>query len=637
MRQYRDLPVSRRKQSGIGFMLLTLLIACFVILPIALLAFELMRFNLIVQELRNVTDAAALAGSAALATPPRELQAKEIHELAMQTAAVTFQQNSVSSTRFNPANVIVNRNTLESKPSKHPNEAVLSIALLDAAGKCQAPGSASVKKLRVRAYYTGQPAFACCLHLPDSYVASAVADGGLPKLDLFICFDVSGSMDDQTVVHLVRRYWDTKKKRVEYIDIACGTIYELFRPPPTGSAVNAFWPQNLSYGNYEGEDANGCPWIFSEGPHPWPNKMNGLRCGQKVKFVPQDMPFPGATNVVLERGKPPGNYDPMNLFNPKANNIIADAYPNGYTDLVVEVKDTEDYLYPNIAVCLEASRGNLEKKISFYQSKGGGNIGLNPLLRDIEPHPGYYENYWSQAQTACQPIQDARTAALKFIDSLNRTADVHFGLEAFSDNVGDNPGTCWNVTSHKIDPYYYLGGDDLYPVPLIDIDLDWNRFDNLTSLFKGTGVGGLDGISDDHVLALGATGRTNIADALRIAIRQLTDTNKSRTFARKAIVLFTDGVANEPNDVYEGNSEAMKQAQRAHQFGIPIFTIGLSQNPDVRPLEDKLLGDGNNGSGEGIAYVSGNHAAYISVSSGKDLQEAFQAVARSLVVLLQHK
>jgi hypothetical protein len=625
---------SRRRNSlGVGFIILTLFVAAFVILPSGLLAFELMRYNLLLQELRNVTDAAALAGSAAMVSAPRSLPLPDIHGLAIQSAIITFEQNSVGTTRFSPDNVTIHANTLSAETPQQPYQAALSIALLDGQNILQSQGSALVKKLRVHSLYKDKPAFAYFFNLDPTFTVSAVADGGLPKLDVFICFDASGSMDDQTEVSLIKRFWNAKAQMVDYKTVATGTIYDLFQPPPTGTAVNAFWPQNLSYGSYGGQDANGSPWIFSEGPQPSPNKMNRLRCGKATRFTAPKPPFAQASNSLMEQGQPPGNYDPGKPGNAAGNGVDPDAYPTGYTDLIVKVPSNNGYAYPNLQTCLEASRGNLESKSVFDQSRGGENNRINPDLLGATPKPGYYANYWTQVQQSAQPISDVRNIVLTFARSVNQSADAHFGIEAFSDDVGNGSGDYWKTTPYKVDINYASGGSDLFPMPLISLDQKSNRYQDLIATFQGTSVGNIEGLPDNHRLAVGATGKTNIAAALHLAIQELTDSSKSRSQAKKAIILFTDGVANEPFDIYSANSAAMKEAQRACQYGIPIYTIGFSQNLNVKPLEDKLLGDSQHGSGSGIAYASGNHATYTSVRTTKDLNDAFQTVARTLVIL----
>jgi len=53
MRRSTIRPCTLRKQLGVGFIVLTLVTAVFVILPAGLLAFEMMRYNLMTQELRR--------------------------------------------------------------------------------------------------------------------------------------------------------------------------------------------------------------------------------------------------------------------------------------------------------------------------------------------------------------------------------------------------------------------------------------------------------------------------------------------------------------------------------------------------------------------------------------------------------
>jgi Mg-chelatase subunit ChlD len=114
----------------------------------------------------------------------------------------------------------------------------------------------------------------------------------------------------------------------------------------------------------------------------------------------------------------------------------------------------------------------------------------------------------------------------------------------------------------------------------------------------------------------------------------LTDASKYRNQAKKAIILFTDGVPNEPGgSAAAAQTAAFSSASKANSKSIPIYTIGLSQNAAIKPQEDALLGDNKGGSGKGIAFLSGNNAIYVSVTKSADLNKAFQTIARSLVVL----
>jgi hypothetical protein len=139
-------------------------------------------------------------------------------------------------------------------------------------------------------------------------------------------------------------------------------------------------------------------------------------------------------------------------------------------------------------------------------------------------------------------------------------------------------------------------------------------------------------------LPLGPTGKTDISDSLGKAITELTGADH-RSGAKRAIVLFTDGVPNMPSSSSQPDFGAFAQATTAGGQGIPIYTIGLSQVVGIQSHEAQVLGDGQEtgvnyplGS-TGVAAISGNGAIYIAVTNNADLQAAFQTVARTLVVL----
>ncbi len=109
-----------RKQHGASTIVLILILAFFVILPLAVFAFETSRYLLIQDQLRSVTDAAALSGTAAMASAPQGTNAQR-QLIAMQAAQVTFEQNSILQTAFNTGtNVTVNYNPTPPTPLSPP-------------------------------------------------------------------------------------------------------------------------------------------------------------------------------------------------------------------------------------------------------------------------------------------------------------------------------------------------------------------------------------------------------------------------------------------------------------------------------------------------------------------------------------
>jgi Flp pilus assembly protein TadG len=615
-----------RSNRGISTIVLVLVIAFFIILPLALLGFEIGRINLVRTELQNVTDAAALAGTAALASSPEGMSYQDVQELAMEVANQTFQQNSILETGFTTANVVCNKNngTVGTNPPLH--SAILNITLLDQNGNVQATGSKTATTIRVNSYFTAKTVFASSiLPIMPAATVNAFSDGGLPKLDIILCYDLSGSMDDQTPVNFVRRYWDSANNTVGYQSVGSGKIYDSTLPPNTGTGLNCLRPQNLSYASYPAP-SNQHPKIFSEGAFPSPNNIKGLR-GNQTSYAPGSLPAPltAATKyppgaLIPEQGWPPGNFDPTNRSNLNGNGINPSEYANGFTDMIVQVPDKGSFTFPNIQTCVEASRGNLENHDILLQSQGG--VKINTTLP--APAAGYYDAYWNQVQAIADPIAASRTAAADFFYIMNVSSNGHFALSTFADQAGTGAGSVWTGTNLNTDSAYTGGGTGTFPVPLIELSKTQSNYDQVLEAINGSAT----------VPPLGPTGKTNIAASLEKAIAELTATSKFRPGAKRAIVLFTDGVPNMPgNDLATASQAAKDQATLAKGHGIPIYTIGLSQNPAIKPAEDDLLGDGKHGSGHGIAFNSGNGAIYISVTTSSQLRQAFQTIARSLVVL----
>ncbi len=615
----------RRSSRGASTIVLVLFVAFFIILPLSLLGFEIGRVNLVRSELQNVTDAAALAGTAALASSPEGMTYTQVQQLAMDVAGQTFQQNSILDNKFTTANTTCNTNngTIGTNPTV--GTAILNITLLDQNGNPQPTGSKTATTIRVNSYYSVNTCFASqILPIMPAAVVSAFSDGGLPKLDIILCYDLSGSMDDQTPVNFVKRYWDPAANYVNYSSVGAGKIYDVCAPPNTGTGLNCLRPQNLAYASYP-SPSNGNPKIFSEGAFPSPNPLNGLR-GNQFTYPVGSLPAPlsAATKypagaIVPEQGWPPGNFDPTNPSSLNGNGVNPNYYPNGFTDMIVQVPSSGGFNFPNYATCVEASRGNLENASVLKQSQGGGTI--NPTLPT--PQAGYYNAYWKAVQEMADPIAASRQAASDFFYIMNVSSNGHFALSTFADAAGTGAGSNWSGTNLSIDSAYTGGGTGAFPVPLIELGKTASNYDAVVDAINGTAT----------TLPLGPTGKTNIADSLQRALNELKNTAKFRPGAKRAIVLFTDGVPNLPTDTTTAAIAAKAQASAAKAEGIPIYTIGLSQNPAIKPAEDALLGDFKNGSGKGIAYLSGNNAIYISVTSSTQLRQAFQTIARSLVVL----
>src|SRR6516165_1407837 len=100
--QRLNLVFGRRSESGVGIIAIGLFLGFFAVLPLSLLYFEMSRFGLMQQELHNITDFAALSGTAALASQSQTGTVTNGQTAAMQQAVITFTQNSILQTGFGP-------------------------------------------------------------------------------------------------------------------------------------------------------------------------------------------------------------------------------------------------------------------------------------------------------------------------------------------------------------------------------------------------------------------------------------------------------------------------------------------------------------------------------------------------------
>jgi hypothetical protein len=439
-------------------------------------------------------------------------------------------------------------------------------------------------------------------------------------LDVILCFDLSGSMDDQTPVYLINRHWNGAI--ILYDIVAQGTIYDVLRPDCTGTSFNSVWPQNLSLGALSGNKANEHPYVFCQSPVPNPNLIAGLRAN--ISFSPK-------AGLIAEQGCPPGNFVRQHPAQTSINGNKPTAYANGFTDCIVNVGNQGEYRFPNVATCLEASRGNLESQSLFKTSKAFTSRELS----GVAPKAGYYQAYWTAARDQIQPMRAAREAATDFLKTLSASANVHFGLVTFSNTAGTDINSAWTgagSNNDKIDVHYTQGGIGDFPLPLIALNSRDSNLLKITCAINGRQNG-----PNLTRLALGPTGGTNFADTLKEAIDQMTDFTKHRWKANPVIVLFTDGVPNAPENEPAPDYGAFAQARAASDASIPVHTIGLAQNPAIQPLESEILGDGRQSGPaarlgcHGIACRSGHGAIYLPVKTTSELKSAFQYLAKILV------
>ncbi len=585
-----------RTSSGQTTAILGLLISVFCLLTLGLFTFEINRVELARQQLKAACDAAGLAAAATLASSDN-LNPTASQQTAMQTALTTFQQNSVLGVPLTNASIA-------SSSTQVPlaNQGLLSFQLLNPNNNNQVVslGDPNGKVILVTGTFGVNPAFGKFLSI-SSIPVSWQASGGVPSMDLVLCFDLSASIDDMTPVTFVRRQWNAAQGKTNYIvastaagspagALAQGTILNILGPPVIGSPVDGMYPQQLSSSNYPGD--NKYPMNFSE-------DSGGTGAAPGLRGTPN-------------AGSPPGNCQPGRAGTGGAST---------YTDLVVNIDGNSQfggtvfngYNFPDLSTLVEAARGNLENNNVFTSSKASLSVPTN-----IRPIAGYQAAYFQAAAQNVHPLYDAQVAAANFLTIMNTDANSHFCLVSFNDNAGTSATD--NSTTDNIDYNYTAGGTGSFPSPMIA----------LSSAASTTNYSAIQTI----LPTTRAYGGTNIGDALNTAVTQL-KTN-SRQWAKQAIVLFTDGepTVGGPLD-NDPATNARKAAVLAQKSSIPIYTIGLAQTAAIIPSETAILNDTNsNPNTGGIAAIAGNGGKFFLVTKVQNLQLTFENIARQLVQLV---
>lgn len=574
-----------RNCRGQSLVIIGALLAVFVVGLLGMFAFEAGRVEIAREQLMGACDAAALSSVCTLAGSDIA-QATDAHTNAKNLAMNSFKQNYVMGHQLTNAT----EGAKDADPG--PNEAVVYIEILDPHNNYQpvAMGDPKGKVVRVYGSYGVVPVFAKFLGI-EKAVVRASSSGGIPQLDLILCFDVSASMDDQTPVTFVKRRWDSGVNKIVYTittsngspagPLAQGPIATVVGAPASGTAVNALAPQNLDCGNY----VTTHPLNFSES-----EDAKGLR---------------GATNT----GSPPGNYPP---------GTAALGGAHTYTDLVVNLDGNnqfqgfskDGYDFPDVATLVEAARGNLENETVFQSSKA------NLSLPNISPRSGYQAKYLECARPKQQPIEDGRYAAQYFLNIMNINTDAHFGVVSFSTIAGTSPN--YSMPGANVSNQYPAGGTVDVVVPTVALDKNQSNFQDVMSA-----VGKVE-----------AFGATNIGDAVDTAVRHLK--SQTRPTSKQVIVLFTDGMPTQGGPLSgDPMSNARQAAVKAHEAGIPVFTLGLAQNSEIIPFETEILNDTNDDhSSGGIAAISGNGARFYLVTDSSKLRATFENIARQLVQLI---
>lgn len=597
-----------RNRKGAMIIFTCFLIGIIALPMIGMFTFEVVRATTIREQLRSASQAAALAGAAKLASSDN-VDPTATHNEAIQAALEAFRANAISEFTLTAA---TQANSADYTPPA--DQAGIYIELLDPnSSPPNQPvpvGDTNGRIVHVVGLFGLKPVFGTFLGINGPFTVRADGNGRVPQLDIVLCFDVSGSIDDQTPVSFIKRYWNSGTSRVEYQLInakpgaptpggkAHGPIFDIIGPPATGTGLNAHLPQTLTASSTSGTS-------------------------RKLYFSPS---LRGTPNT----GSPPGNYP--------GGGSTGDQFT--YTDLIVNISENPDgslslpwtspagFYYPNKETIVEAARGNLESVAAFNSAQ----LSSVPELVTVAPQAGYQADYVANARKKIRPLYDAQEAAKQFFTIMNTNTEANFGFVSFSTSAGTSPTE--TVPANNISDNYPAGGVGDFPRPSVKLNKTNTKYTEILAAIPTTV----------------AYGSTNIGDALLKAKEQLVQ--EHRPGAKRAIVLFTDGQPTAPGNGGNPWSYARNVAQQIKDEGIPIYTIGLAQNSQVIPGEVNILNDDPNktitytdqngipqsytpgSSNPGVSHIAGNGGKFFLVTSTANLRLTFENIARQLVQLV---
>jgi len=378
-----------RKSVGQGVIALSILVGLIIIPLIGIFSFEIARYQHGVNQLNANCDSAALAGAAMLVTSKFQRKQDRLKRFAEATVAAenafksTFletnaQLNDVLGSTLRTAVDVGKDGTLTL--GTQPGACTYKIQTVDPSNlNVVEPTDDKAKAIKVSAQFTARPAFSKFLGLGSLVPIVSRAVAGIPVLDVVVCFDVSGSMDDSSRVAFVNRrftipnpeslqigaaydsylnalttlknyigsssydpnicagYYATanqrwnayktlrltladQKGKMEYGQVEIGTLADCVFSPlaADGIAINTRYPQNLNLVNWEKQFNNSRP------------QLPTFNYAERV-YQESGGPNPGAAAGNFACG---GNLGPGY---PSNYGCACPNAPSGFTDLIVKV------------------------------------------------------------------------------------------------------------------------------------------------------------------------------------------------------------------------------------------------------------------------------------------------------------
>ena len=716
------------RSQGSAIITLMTFFMVFVVLSVGLVGFELARYQLLISQLKNVLDSATLAGASALAgntTPPSPIIANPNNNnppnpnfvpnpndpppnsnsnqwAAMQAVNFMFTinqnyggSNSTQSVLGHPLynSTTVNYDTTQvTLNAPGANQCNLNIGwvstLTDQPTTVNDPYA---KILSASCTYGYQPLFFKFLNLPMSFVLPSIVQSraGVSSLDLAICFDLSGSMDDQTPMILVERYLNPQFTNNPNPAPPYNTNYNYYNVPKNNDnyAYNTLCNLTAYYGPL-GTSLGVVPavnlYLYGGGSNPvtgaqanwnfdWQSRYGGnsgnnsfqTPAGQSPN-VDVNPPNSGPTNISQSGTSyfTDAVVDIFNTYESQTGNIptypsvdFSTSYPgtftSGNTTITLPTQlGGGSYNFPDIPTLVEASRGNLESTANAQAA--GLNISNPGVKPYFQPKSGYYNAYMYAALNIRNPISVGQTAVQNFMSLMNTDVDVHFAFIPFGDSGHSSYYHAQNYGSNAIWGPYYTGTNDFagyaqnngWIQPGMGFTAgSGSSASNFTQIYNAigptssveTGATSTTGAGDPAFsLSMSADGGTNIASALQVAAQEFGNGGNSRISqgVTPAVVLFTDGEPDAGGDFGASDPNAKAAARHLGQMGITLYCVGLAQTQTIQTQQQQILQDlvnANNMQGAQAFFIAPGSAA----AQKQQLFSAFANIQRGLVGLTQ--
>lgn len=672
----------QRSRAGQVALSLNIVLSIFVVGSLGLMCYEVSRILLAREQLRHCLELTALGGGVAMASTS---QSGTLAQTEAKTVALNMlKKNAVLG---QPLTTSVVEVTSVSALNPTPGQVQVFFEFDDPITKAPVAAGQDSGVLKVYGAYA-YPLFSGGFGSigVNTYTLVSEATAGMPALDVVIVNGSSGSMDDQTRVTMVRRYWDQDTNdRINYPVPTPGgvpsegTIASLICVRPSGSNLNGMEPQNLDAAG--DDDVARCPKEFSEtgaagrtvplrgltldappgdappsagvglggmtrGPGdtqhsfamaPRPRRdltLQGERADigapsfytASLKAMPSIFEQPAFAHFTSAGDLAPSSENPwgadLSLFTDMVVNLDRNTHFGGYTD-------PNGFAFPTIDYLVEASRGNLED----------GNVSPNAWVStnlDSQVRVGYKEAYDLAAYKCLEPKITVESSLKNFMNKLVRSSDCHFSFVAFADRAGTNPNDFYK--EQKISWAYPAAGKVKVRLPMVSLDPSASNYTTVTDILTPPANRGF-GLYVPN-------GGSNLAAGLTSAYNELTGPG-SRTGAVKAIVVMTDKVPTrdlagnifaDPSANGQAIADAVAVADRCKAKGIPIFVVALDQDGQQTNWLNAQFSEQN---GAGLCSHAA-HGGQLYIDRWVDptttlgtLNKNFNTVARQLLTLVQ--